>query len=54
MSLPAGTLLAPKGLKEGDLVQARDPGGFWYDAKIIQKSGAGKNAAGYSLGHAYM
>ena len=33
-----GTLLDPKDLAVGALVQARDPDGFWYDAKVIEKS----------------
>ena len=39
-----GDLLAPAQLSEGALVQAEDPGGFWYNAKVIQKTGHGKRA----------
>ena len=36
-----GTLLEPADLTISALVQARDPGGFWYNAKVIGKSGRG-------------
>ena len=32
-----GDLIAPVGLSEGDLVQALDLDGFWYNAKVLQK-----------------
>ena len=36
-----GDLIAPVGLSEGDLVQALDLDGFWYNAKVLQKRGHG-------------
>ena len=39
------TLLRPTEVAVGDLVQARDPSGIWYNAKIIQKSGRGSSAS---------
>ena len=36
----AGTVLRPQEVAIGALVQARDPGGFWYNAKIIKKTHA--------------
>ena len=32
-----GTFLSPRDVDIGDLVQAKDPGDIWYDAKIIAK-----------------
>ena len=36
-----GDLIAPVELSEGDLVQALDLDGFWYNAKVLQKRGRG-------------
>ena len=36
-----GDLIAPVELSEGDLVQALDLDGFWYNAKVLQKRGCG-------------
>ena len=38
-------LLKPKELSVGALVQARDPKGFWYNAKVIEKTGRGASMA---------
>ena len=40
-----GDLIAPVGLSEGDLVQALDLDGFWYNAKVLQKRGRGASTA---------
>ena len=34
----AGTVLRPQEVAIGALVQARDPGGCWYNARIIRKT----------------
>ena len=41
----AAKLLKPKDLEVGALVQARDPQGLWYNAKVIGKSGRGASQA---------
>ena len=41
----AVTLLPPKALAVGDLVQARDPQGLWWNARVIEKSGRGASQA---------
>ena len=52
-----GDLIAPGDLEVDDLVQARDPGGHWYNAKVIKKTGRGANVAvkvtyvGFSRSH---
>ena len=40
-----GTILAPRDLSVGDLVQARDPTGRWYDAKVVRKTGRGASVS---------
>ena len=40
-----GTILSPASLAVGDLVQARDPSGFWYNARVIAKTGRGASHA---------
>lgn len=44
MVLP-GTVLHPKDVQVGALLQARDPAGLWYNAKVIHKSGRGASVA---------
>ena len=43
-ALPPGTLLLPQDLAVGALVQARDPHGLWYNARIAKKAGRGARA----------
>jgi hypothetical protein len=40
-----GTLLRPSAVAVGDLVQARDPSGFWFNARIIRKAGRGHSTS---------
>ena len=40
-----GEIVGPAALWVGDLVQARDRPGLWYNAKVIGKSGRGSSVA---------
>ena len=39
------TQRAPKDVEVGDLIQARDPVGHWYNAKVIAKAGRGASVS---------
>ena len=41
MARAPGALIAPVELSTGDLIQALDRDGFWYNAKVLQKRGRG-------------
>ena len=40
-----GAPLRPRDLAVGARLQARDPAGFWYSAKVIEKQGYGTRAS---------
>ena len=41
MARAPGALIAPVELSTGDLIQALDRDGFWYNAKVLEKRGSG-------------
>ena len=43
--MACGSLVLPRDLAVGARIQARDPEGFWYNAKVISKKGTGARAS---------